>query len=67
MTAHRPVDGISPLGGISRLLTERVPDDRHHRPGAARFLASFIAVVIGLLQVACCNLQLASFNFEVLS
>jgi len=28
ITAYRPVDGISPLNGISRLLTEHVPDDR---------------------------------------
>jgi len=45
-TAYRPVDGISPLSDISRLLTEHVPDDRHHGRGAAHFLATFIAVVI---------------------
>jgi len=26
ITAYRPIDGISPLRGISRLLIERVPD-----------------------------------------
>ena len=60
------IDGISPLSGISRLLTERVPDDRHHGRGAAQFLATLIAVVIQVcckLLVACCNVQLASFNF----
>jgi len=41
ITAYRPIDGISPLSGISRLLTERVLDDRHHGRGAAHFLASF--------------------------
>jgi len=45
ITAYRPIGGISPLSGISRLLTERVPDDRHHGRGAALFLASFIAAV----------------------
>ena len=46
ITEYGSVDGISPLSGIRRLLTERVPDDRHHGRGAAHFLASFIAVVI---------------------
>ena len=45
VTAYRPIDHISPLSGISRLLTERVPDDRHHGRGAAHFLATFIAAV----------------------
>jgi len=46
ITAYRPIDGISPLSGISRWLTERVPDDRHHGRGAAHFLVTFIAVLI---------------------
>ena len=47
IAAYRPIDGSSPLSGISRLQTERVPDDRHHGRGSAHFLATFIAVVIG--------------------
>ena len=43
ITACHPIDGISPLSDICRMLTERVPDDRHHGRGAAVFLASFIA------------------------
>jgi len=45
ITAYRPINGISPLSGICRLLTERVPDDRRHGRGAAHFLATSIAVV----------------------
>ena len=67
ITAYRPIDGISPLSGSSgssRLLTERGPGDRHHGRGAAHFLASFIAFVIGLqLQVARCMLQPAACKF----
>jgi len=46
ITEYRSTNGISPLSGISRLLTEHVPDDSHHGRGAAHFLATFIAVVI---------------------
>jgi len=41
ITAYRPMDGISPLSGIIRLLTEHVFDDRHSGRGAAHFLATF--------------------------
>jgi len=62
------IDDICPLSGISRLLTDRVPYDRLHGRGAAHFLATYIVVVIlevcCKLLVACCNLQLASFNFN---
>jgi len=47
------MDGINPLRGISRLLTERVPGDRHHGRGAAHFLASFIAVVNKVTFASC--------------
>jgi len=46
ITAYRPIDGISSLSGISRLLTEHVPDDWHHGRFAAHFLATVIAVEI---------------------
>ena len=59
ITAYRPIDGISPL--ISRLLTEHVPDDRHHGHGADHFLATFISVVRStascLLRVVTCRLK----------
>ena len=42
MVSMELYDGISPLS----LLTELVPDDRHHGRRAAHFLASFITVVI---------------------
>jgi len=29
ITAYRTIDAISPLSGISRLLTERASDERH--------------------------------------
>jgi len=55
ITAYRPINGISPLSGIGRLLTEHVPDDRHHGGSAAHFLATF--------NFYCsCVLQLASFK-----
>jgi len=41
---YQPTEWYQPL------LTERTPDDSHHKPGTARFLASFIAVVIRVLR-----------------
>jgi len=52
--AYHPIDGISLLRGISRLLTERVPHDRHHGRGADHFLVSFIAVAIGSQLLGAC-------------
>jgi len=66
VTAYRSVDGIVPLSGISRFLTERALDDRHHGRGAAHFLATFIADRVCcscLLHVVACSLQVLTFNF----
>ena len=59
ITAYRPIDGISPLSGISRLLIERALDDCHHDHGrgSANFLATinFYCGCFSLI-VACCVL-----------
>jgi len=67
ITTYRPVDGISLLSGISRLLTEYVPDDRHHGRGAAHFLATYCSVIRKvfascLLHVVTCSLQVLTYN-----
>ena len=49
MVSMELYDGISPLS----LLTELVPDDRHHGRRAAHFLASFITVVIYSVSQKC--------------
>jgi len=64
---HSVPASISLLSDISRLLTERVLDARHHGRGAAHFPATFIAVVTYgccKLLVACCNWQVLTFTFD---
>jgi len=56
ITAYRPIDGIS------RLLSERVPDWQAW-DGAAHFLAACYFYCSGLLHVVTCSFQVVSFNF----
>ena len=54
----QPITAYRPIHGICRLPTERVPDWQAWdvAPPISLQLATFIAVVIDLLQVACCVL-----------
>jgi len=60
----QPTTASRPTNGISRLLTERAPDwQAWNVAPPISFFITFTAVVTGLLQVACCNLQLTDCNF----
>ena len=62
--AYRPIDGIGPLSGISRLLTEPAPDDVAPPISLQLLLQSrYRSVASCLLHVVTSSLQVVSFNF----
>ena len=64
ITAYRPIDGISPLSGISRLLTERVPDVAPPISLQVLLQLWYRSVASSLLHVVTCSLQVVTFNFN---